>query len=393
MNKHVLNTGIQNFINKNLNADISSLLLKGINFHNVKSIEIVEQIEAKKKSIKKLPTWYQSKNIYYPNKLNIEQTSSEETAKYKANLIDGKSLIDLTGGFGIDSYYFSKKIDKIIHCEIDQRLSKIVTHNIKILGVNNIETYAENGLDFLQKNNQKYDWIYLDPSRRNDTKKKVFFLSDCSPNVTENLDTILKYSNNVLIKTSPLLDLTIGINELKFVKEIHIIAIKNDVKELLWVIENEYKNEINIKTINIKDIKNEAFNFILNHEKELISEYSIPRKYLYEPNSALLKAGAFNIIANKLGLFKLQKHSHLYTNDSLIDFPGRSFEIKSVLPYNKKVLKKTLKTTKANITTRNFPESVLQIRKKLNLKDGGDTYLIFTTNMEHEKIVIICIKS
>ena len=393
MNRNILNTGIQEFINKNLNTDISSLLLKGANFPDVSLIEIVEQIEAKKKCLKKLPNWYKSKNIYYPNKLNIEQTSSEDTAKYKANLVHGKSLIDLTGGFGIDSYFFSKKIDTITHCEIDKNLSEIVTHNYKVLGVKNIKNYTGNGLFFLKENVQKYDWIYIDPSRRNNEKNKVFFLSDCTPNIVENLELILNHSDNILVKTSPLLDLTIGIKELKFVKEIHIVAIKNEVKELLWIIEKKHTGHINIKTINIKKDKNEVFDFILNEEKELVSNYSTPKKYLYEPNASLLKSGAFNVISHKLKIFKLHKHSHLYTSDELIDFPGRCFKIEDVHSYNKKELKKTLKNSSANITTRNFPETSVQIRKKLNLKDGGETYLFFTTNIKNEKIVIICTKN
>lgn len=393
MNKDILNSGIQLFIKNNLGADISSLLLKGTEFNTISTKELVEQIEAKKKCLKKLPTWFKTKNIYYPNKLNIEQTSSEITAQYKASLVHGNSLIDLTGGFGVDCYFFAKKINKITHCEINETLSKIATHNYEIFDVKNIETSTQNGLDFLKKMNRKFDWIYIDPSRRNETKNKVFFLNDCAPNVPENLDLIFKYSETILIKTSPLLDLTIGINELKFVKEIHIVAVKNEVKELLWILKKGFRNDINIKTINIKKDENETFNFILNDEKKSISNLSTPKKYLYEPNSALLKSGAFNVISQKLNIFKLHKHSHLYTSDTLINFPGRSFKIENILAYNKKTIRKYLKTNKVNVSVRNFPETVAQIRTKLSLKDGGDLYLFFTTNIKNDKIVIICIKN
>lgn len=393
MNNDILNTGHQIFINKNLGTDISSLLLKGTQFDSVSTKELVEQIEAKKKCSKKLPTWFKTKSIYYPNKLNIEQTSSEITAQYKANLVHGNSLIDLTGGFGVDCFFFAKKIDKVIHCEVDDNLSKIATHNYKILGIKNIDICTQNGLDYLQKLNRKFDWIYIDPSRRNEAKNKVFFLSDCSPDIPKNLELIFKYSDTILIKTSPLLDLTIGIHELKFVKEIHIVAVKNEVKELLWILEKEYKNEVNIKTINIKNDENETFYFTLNDEKESITNFSTPKKYLYEPNSALLKSGAFNIISKRLKVSKLHKHSHLYTSNELINFPGRSFKIENILPYNKKMIRKYLKNKKVNVSTRNFPETVAQIRKKLSLKDGGYFYLFFTTNIKNDKIVIICVKN
>ena len=391
MNKNILNTGVQDFISENLNTDMMSVLLKKPLFTGVTQKELVEQLEAKKKCQDKLPTWFKTPKIYYPNKLNIEQTSSEITAQYKANLIDGNSLIDLTGGYGVDDYFFSQKFSEIYHCELDENLSKIADYNYEILGVKNIKCIAENGLDFLHKTKHIFDWIYIDPSRRNDSKEKVFFLSDCLPNVPENLDLLFYKSCNILIKTSPLLDFTIGINELKFVKEIHVVAVQNDVKELLWILEKGYLGNCNIKTINSTKTETEVFNFSLSEEKEMISELSEPLSYLYEPNSAILKSGAFKIVGNKFKLKKLHEHSHLYTAKELIDFPGRSFKIEQVLPYQKKEIQK-LGLTKANITTRNFPDSVANIRKKHKIKDGGDSYLFFTKNAEDKYVVLICSK-
>lgn len=391
MNTSILNTEIQEFINANLNSDISSILLKGTSFPFVQTNEIVEQIEAKKRSEKKLPTWFNTQNIYFPNKLNIEQTSSEIAAKYKSELISGNSIMDLTGGFGIDCYYFSKIFKIVQHCEINENLSKIVKHNSKQLDIQNINTVNTDGIEYLKTSKIVYDWIYIDPSRRHDSKGKVFFLKDCLPNVPEHLDLLFKKSNNILIKTSPLLDLSIGISELKYVKTIHIVSINNEVKELLWVIENGFKEAIKIETANIKKNNIERFSFYFEDEKQSDSNYNLPLSYLFEPNTSILKAGGFNSIPKQLPVFKLHKHSHLYTSNELIDFPGRSFKIEKTIPYNKKEFKK-LGIKKANVTTRNFPESVQNIRKKFNIKDGGTNYLFFTTDLNNNKIIISTFK-
>lgn len=391
MNKAILNTEIQEFINNNLESNITSILLKGTSFSSVDTKEIIEQIEAKKKCEYKLSTWFKTKNIYYPNKLNIEQTSSELTAQYKSKLIQGNSLIDITGGFGVDCFYFSKYFKNIVHCELNGQVSEIVQYNYSQMGVFNIETQNIDGIQFLKENNKPVDWIYADPSRRHDSKGKVFFLNDCLPNIPEHLDTIFKYSKNVMIKTSPLLDLSIGINELKNVKSIHIVAINNEVKEILWILEKDFLDEISVKTTNILKENLVTFDFLLNDEKNYNSEYSLPLSYLYEPNAAILKAGAFNIITKQLEVFKLHKNSHLYTSHELIDFPGRQFKIEDVLAYNIKTLKKT-DLKKANITTRNFPESVQELRKKSGLKDGGEKYLFFTTDKDEKRIIIITSK-
>ena len=195
-----------------------------------------------------------------------------------------------------------------------------------------------------------------------------------------------------MIKTSPLLDLSVGIGELKYVKTIHIVAVNNEVKELLWVLEQGFKDQISIETVNIKKESNDTFKFNLEEEKLSDSEYSLPLTYLYEPNAAVLKAGAFNQISKQLKLYKLHKHSHLYTSNQFIDFPGRAFKIENLIAYNKKALKK-LAITKANVTTRNFPETVQQLRTKFKIKDGGDRYLFFTTDMNDQKIVLITTKA
>lgn len=391
MNKDILNTDIQFFIKTNENSIIGDLLLKGTSFSGADTKTIIEQIEARKRSKLKLSTWFNTPNIYYPNKLNIEQTSSEITAKHKSELLNGNSIIDLTGGFGVDCFYFSKPFKKVTHCEINETLSEIVRHNFDQLKVNTIETIKTDGIDYLKNTKQTFDWIYIDPSRRHDSKGKVFFLNDCLPNVPEHLEMLFAHSKNIMIKTSPLLDLSIGINELKHVKTIHVVAVNNEVKELLWILEDGFNDVISIETVNIKKDTKDIFKFKLIEEKETEAKFSSPLTYLYEPNASILKAGAFNQISKQLEVNKLHKHSHLYTSKQPIDFPGRSFKIDNILPYNKKALKK-LGITKANITTRNFPETVQQLRKKFNIKDGGNMYLFFTTDLNNQKTVIITSK-
>lgn len=390
MNKNLLNTGVQEYIRNNWNTDIVSVLLKKPIFEGISKKELVEQLEAKKKCEKKLPTWFQTPNIYYPKKINIEQTSSEKTAAYKSQIAAGKSLLDLTGGFGVDSYFFSKKIDNLFYTEIDTTLAQIASYNFEVLGAKNIKVIAKDGISFLENTKKRFDWIYIDPSRRNYLKGKVFRLSECEPNVVKQIDTLFARSNNILLKTSPLLDISKGIEELKNVHEIHVVAINNEVKELLWVLRKSNEASPIIKTVNLKN-KAESFDFVLSTEKETDPTYAEPRRYLYEPNAAILKSGAFKVIGERFFLKKLHEHSHLYTANELIEFPGRRFKIENVLPYNKKALA-SLNIKKANVTIRNFPKSVADIRKKHNIKEGGGIYLFFTKNTPKQLIVIVCSK-
>nr|WP_315161964.1 class I SAM-dependent methyltransferase [uncultured Flavobacterium sp.] len=391
MDLRILNAEIQAFIDNNIGKSISKLALQKNPFQEVDWISILNQIEAKTKAKEKLPTWFSTENIIYPSKISIEQTSSEKTAAYKASIVSGESLIDLTGGFGVDDFYFAKKIKTVAHCEINPELSSLVKHNFEQLNVSNITCYAGDSLATLFSLNSKWDWIYIDPSRRNDTKGKVFMLKDCLPNVPENIDFYFTHSNAVLIKTAPILDISAGLSELKHVKTIHIVALENEVKELLWELHKDYSGNINIKTVNILKDKTETFDFVLN-ENSKFPNLSLPQKYLYEPNSAIMKSGGFDEVSSFYNLNKLHKHSHLYTSTVLLSFPGRVFEIQNTFPYNKTEMKSYLEKSQANITTRNFPDSVETIRKKWKIKDGGNVYCFFTTDENNHKIVLICTK-
>lgn len=391
LNNSLLNTKIQEFINSKIGISVSNLALQKNPFPELDWKQILNQIEAKSKAKTKLPTWFETKNIIYPSKLSVEQTSSEKTALFKSSLISGKSLIDFTGGFGIDDYYFAQKFETVTHCEINPELSEIVKHNYEQLNIKNINCQSGDSIEIVTHLNQKWDWIYIDPSRRNDAKGKVFMLQDCLPNVPDNLDLFFEYSNSILIKTAPLLDISAGLSELKNVKAIHIVALENEVKELLWELHKNYTGTISMKTANISKTTIEQFEFVLEESKETPS-YGLPSNYLYEPNSAIMKSGGFDEVGSFYKLNKLHKHSHLYTSSSLVPFPGRIFEIETSIAYHKNEMKQFLEGKKINITTRNFPDSVENIRKKWKIKEGGNQYCFFTTDVNDNKIVLICSK-
>ena len=385
----LLQTEIQDFINQNLNADSTKLALKKNPFEVNYSV-IINQIIAKKKAKDKLPTWFSNENIIYPKKISIEQTSSENTAKYKASLISGEKLIDCTGGFGIDDYYFSKQFKTVIHCELNADLSQIVKHNFEVLKATNIECYQGDSTQILEQLNQKFDCIYIDPSRRNDAKGKVFMLADCLPNVIDLQDFYYQFTNTILIKTAPILDLHAGLLELKNVSEIHIVAVDNEVKELLWKIEKNFNKSPKIIAVNIEKEKQTITK--IESSKSYFASYSLPKKYLYEPNASLMKSGGFEAVSDLFAVGKLHQHSHLYTSDKLIDFPGRKFQIDVIVPFQKKDISQHIQGKKMNVSTRNFPIKPEEIKKKYKITDGGTVFAFFTTNMNNEKIILLCTK-
>lgn len=382
---------VQDYINKNISTPAAILALQKNPFPDIYFPDVLNQISAKEKSKEKLPAWFNAENIIYPQKISIEQSSSEISAQYKAELVSGESLIDLTGGFGVDDFYFSKKVKHVTHCEINQQLSEIVTHNFSVLNIKNVECLSGDSTSILKSIDKKWDWIYIDPSRRNESKGKVFMLKDCLPNVPELLDFYFEHTDNILIKTAPLLDIKAGLTELHSVSEIHCVSVNNEMKELLWVLKKGFGGNPEIIAASLS--KDKALLYTTSLNTTAPATYSLPEKYLYEPAMALLKTGAFNAISNDFKINKLHQHSQLYTSDNLIaDFPGRTFIIESIHVYKKKDVKSLLENKKMNITVRNFPVSVDEIRKIWKIKEGGNEYAFFTTNMNNEKIMLLCSK-
>lgn len=391
MNSDLLAPAVQQFIIDNTGTAITKLALSKNPFPKVEWQKILSQIAGRTKAKDKLPTWYLHKNIVYPSKISVEQTSSELTASFKASLVSGKSLIDLTGGFGVDAYHFSKTIESVVHCELNHELSEIVRHNAAVMHANNITFFTGDSADALEISNVQFDWIYIDPSRRNEAKGKVFMLRDCLPNVPENLVKYLQHCNNVLIKTAPILDITAALSELRNVSTIYILAVDNEVKELLWHISKNYSGAITINAVN--STKNRIETFSHQRDKSYVAKYDLPKKYLYEPNAAIMKSGAFEAISAQFDIAKLHQHSHLYTSEKILDnFPGRIFEIQNTLAYTKSDMKQFLEGKKANITVRNFPDKVEVIRRRWKISDGGLKYCFFTTDLNDRKIALICTK-
>lgn len=383
---------VQRYISEHEQDDINQLILKGTSLAGVSVQELATQIYGRIKAKQKLPEWYKTENIVYPAKLSMEQCSSEQTAKYKASILSGDKMIDLTGGAGVDSYYFSKKYRHTTYLEQNPELFEVSIHNFSVLKAIDIDAHCSLAESHLERTNSRYDLIYLDPARRNQEQQRVFRFEDCTPDVTVLLPILLKRGKHIMLKTSPLLDITSALGQLRCVEEIHVIAVNNECKEVLYLLSKDISttHEITIHTVNLFENKpTQNFSFDRHIQSGLSISYSFPKRYIYEPNVAILKSGGINSVAKKYELDKLHPNSHLFTNEQLVaNFPGRTFACLEVLKYDKKVIKKAINKGKANITIRNFPYSVAQIRKHTGLKDGGEDYLFATTNMNNEKIIL-----
>lgn len=375
----LLNKDIQDYINANLNTDLHSLLLKKSPFPEVSMQEIVQQIKGKQVAERKFP-FLLKEGILFPPQLNLEQSSSEKTALYKSGILKGNTFIDLTSGFGIDAYYLSQNFDNVTLVEQNTELLEIVEHNWNTLGrqANFINKKLE---DFLKQNQEHFDAIYLDPARRDQQKNKVFLLEDLSPDILEIQETLLSISSQVVIKLSPLIDLKYLVSVLPGISRIEIIALKNDVKEVVVFLSNKNTEDIICSCVNLES-EESGFTFIFGEEERAESEYSEPEKYIYIPNNSILKAGVFNLISQKFGLKKLHPNSHFYTSsEKKQDFPGRIMEME---PVDSKNIKKK---EQFNIISKNYPLKPDEIKKKYGLKDGGDHYLIFTQSKKGKIIL------
>lgn len=380
MKTEILNKEVQNYINANLETDLQSLLLKKSPFSEVSLQEMVQQIKGKKVAHRKFP-FLLKENIVFPPNLNLEQASSQSTAEFKAENLNGKKFLDLTCGFGIDAYFLSQNFGEITLVEKNPELLDLVKHNWKIL--NKKATFVNENLEhFLAKNSESFDVIYLDPARRDSEKNKKFLLEDLSPNLLEIQDQLLEISSQIIIKLSPLIDISYLISVLKNVAKIQIIAVRNEVKELIVFLEKARKgDDVEISCINLESDDAE-FAFQFKEEKTAVSAFSEPQQFLYIPNNAVLKSGAFNLISQFFNGKKLHPNTHFYTSDKRIErFPGRILEINMIDS------KHIRKGEKYNIISKNYPLSPDEIKKKYKILDGGNCYLIFTQT-QNRKIIL-----
>lgn len=372
---------IQAFIKEHLNIDTTQLLLKKPIFATISNSVLAQQIEGYKVAQRKFPSLL-AEGIQFPKKLNLEQTSSEATATYKAKLLQGEHFLDLTAGFGIDAYFLSQSFEEITLVEQDAELLQLVAQNWKVLGrkATFVNSDAES---FLQATTTYYDVIYIDPARRDHQLQKKFLLEDLSPNILELQELLLKKSAKVVTKLSPLIDIHYLLHTLNNITHIEIIALRNEVKEVLVIQEIASSlEEVEIRCVNLQS-KDPILSFKAKEVQGTQATYGTPGRYLYIPNNALLKSGAFNYIATYYGLKKLEVNTHLYTSDELIDnFAGRILEVAQIHP------KQIKKKTHYNIITKNYPLSVAEIKKKYHLEEGGTEYLIFTRSVSGMELLL-----
>ncbi|MEA5005941.1 MAG: class I SAM-dependent methyltransferase [Rikenellaceae bacterium] len=391
------------FVNEHAKDNVYDLLLKSEHFPGIDVRTAATSIVARKKLIQKVPDWNTVKALVFPNTINAEQASSYLTAKYKQRFCDGNVTIDITGGYGVDSYYLSKVSSELYYIEADPEVFEATKHNFNTLDVDNVKFYNCT-VDKGTLSGLKLPYaslLYIDPARRSHTAKRVYAIDDCNPDLLAIKEELLSISTNILVKASPMLDITESLRLIPEIAEVHILSINNECKELLFLIKREASVRSSIRnipvfTVNFTKHRVEEFNFILDREKDLNPEYlhGEPLEYLYEPNSSIIKSGAFSTIAICYTLYKLARHTHLYSSKIKVpNFPGRSFQIIDSIEYKKKFISK-LKSIypKANITTRNFPLTTEGLKRALGISDGGDIF-IFGCTTGDKKMLIICKKS
>ena len=388
-----MNAATRQFIESHLNDDVRQLALSKFPDDVDKTLAL-NQIEARQILSKKVPSWASNPDLLFPKHLSLEQCSSELTAKYKASLVEnGDVFVDLTGGLGIDSYFLSEKFKTSYYVENQKELCNLAQHNFAVLG-RKITIVNSDAETFLNQN-LKFDLVYIDPARRDIYNRKMVSLHDCTPDIIDLQNILLKNAKNILIKASPMLDISMIINELPNIAEIYIVAVKNECKEILVLLRPDYNGNPLVISTEAKRSGEILFKFKQNEEQSAIPTFATTiKKYLYEPNAAIMKAGAFKLVSQRFGIDKLHINSHLYTSDTLIpDFPGRIFEVVGSASFSKKIKKELLKdVTEASVAVRNFPLSANELRKSLNLKESDGNFVFGTTMMGEKKVVIYCKK-
>ncbi len=386
---------VQDFIFENEDLNEKVLLLKQKTTLGVPTPIVADQLAGRRKAKYKLPSFYKTKGIVYPPSINLEQSSSELTAQFKREVIQFNNPfkhsygVDLTGGFGVDSYALGSICDHFDYVESNGDLLELANHNHKVLKVTNINYHHTTAENFLKSTTLFFGFIFIDPSRRNKSQK-VFKLADGEPNVIELLPVIFTKTDTLLIKVSPLLDIQQGLRELINVTKVFVVAVDNECKELLFLLQKAVIAEPDIHSINLSSVvdkKSESFSFTLSKETKAVSAFSGPLTYLYEPNASILKSGAFKSIGQQFDLKKIQINTHLYTSDKLVpDFPGRIFKIIAINPKPDQ-LKTIFDGDQTNVITRNYSLTPDELKRKLKLRDGGENFLIGFSGQKQKYLV------
>lgn len=386
----------KSFIDEHEFDDIRKLALQASKYKDINIPFVLKQIEGRQIAKKKIPSWYKLNTIVYPTHLSLEQCSSEPTALYKANMCNEcKLFVDLTGGFGVDFSFMSQKFEKSYYVEIKEELTELAHHNFKKLNLENVEIVSSNSELFLKSFKDKINTVFIDPARRSSTGSKTVFIEDCTPNIID-IDSVLNEKvDQTIIKLSPMLDIFQALTKITNITDVHIISVNNECKELLLIKRNINK-PLEFHCVNITDKSQNIFSFYKDDEQNIdnILFTDNIESNIYEPNASILKAGGYKSIAYKYNLRKLHPNSHLYTSNIFIEnFPGRIFNVIETLTLTKKNISEIQKKyPKANITVRNFPFSVAEIRKQTKIKEGGDIYIFATTLSNEKKVLILCTK-
>lgn len=429
------------FIQEYREKDTRQLALQSARFPDVDMPYALDQIKGWQTARRKLPTWAACDGIVYPPHLSMEQCSSEPTAQYKLNLamewarrVDhASSMTDLTGGFGVDFSFTSCAFASATYVERNAQLCHMVEHNLPLLGIDNAKVVCADAVDYLSTLDMQ-TMIFLDPARRDQHGAKTVMLADCTPDVVQLLPQLLKKSRFTMLKLSPMLDWHKAVEDLHgMVREVHIVSVGGECKELLLVLSEEIESELKVFCADLEagGGSGGSSRSSGSSSSSLSSEPSFPRtpsspcapsspsapshaslfvyapgasrpapnsqlktqnsKFLHEPNASIMKAGCFDELAAAYGVSPVSRNSHLFLSAEPVDgFPGRSFSIERVTTLNKRELRQALAgIEKANIATRNFPLSVAELRKRLKLKDGGDVYIFATTTAEDEHLLLI----
>ena len=422
------------FIQEYREKDTRQLALQSARFPDVDMPYALDQIKGWQTARRKLPTWAACDGIVYPPHLSMEQCSSEPTAQYKLNLamewarrVDhASSMTDLTGGFGVDFSFTSCAFASATYVERNAQLCSMVEHNLPLLGIDNAKVVCADAVDYLSTLDMQ-TMIFLDPARRDQHGAKTVMLADCTPDVVQLLPQLLKKSRFTMLKLSPMLDWHKAVEDLQgMVREVHIVSVGGECKELLLVLSEEMESELKVFCADLEAGGSSLSSGSSSSScSSLSSEHSFPRtpsspsapsnaslfvyapsasspapnskfktqnsKFLHEPNASIMKAGCFDELAAAYGVSPVSRNSHLFLSAEPVNgFPGRSFSIERVTTLNKRELRQALAgIEKANIATRNFPLSVAELRKRLKLKDGGDVYIFATTTAEDDHLLLI----
>ena len=404
----LINEKTWSFIRQHADDDVRKLALQGVKDAEVDLQLALQQIAGRQTARRKLPSWAAVESIVYPPHLNMEQCSSEQTARYKASLTpipspkgEGSDVfVDLTGGFGVDFYWMSQRFKQRVYVEQNESLCTISSHNFEVLG-HKCSVCCCDTATYLTTM-PHVDLIYMDPARRNEHGGRAYGIEDCSPNVLELLPLLMEKASRVMLKLSPMLDWRKAVEDLKYVSEVHIVSVDNECKELLLLLDQERSADLRVVCVN----DDSCFEFFPGQGKivpEERNDFSLGEKrpfaigetaFLYEPNASIMKAGCFEEVEQGFPVQQISQNSHLFLSSVEIeDFPGRRFQISSISSMNKQGLRTALKEVeRANISVRNFPLSADQLRKKLKLKDGGDVYIFATTMSDGEHRLFICRK-